>query len=209
MNIAATIGRIADPRRHRMLGPCLAYAACCLVAMGFLQAYHLPGGDGASGGDPGGPYTLVDGGGHTVTERSFPGSYKVIYFGYTSCPDACPLTLGHIAGALDAMGARADRVRVLFVTVDPGHDTPKRMADYAALFSPRITGLSGTAAEVADAMRAFGVTAVRQAGTAGSDDVIAHSHTVFLMNPEGEFRETIDPNASSGAIAAQLSDDMR
>jgi len=101
--------------------------------------------NGEAGGPVvGGPFTLVSGDGHTVTDRDFRGKYLLVYFGYTYCPDVCPTTLNAVAGALDKLGSTADRLQPLFITVDPRRDTPEVIKQYTAAFSPRLLGLTGT-----------------------------------------------------------------
>ena len=88
----------------------------------------------------GGPFTLVDQTGRTVTERDFAGRPLLVYFGFTYCPDVCPTELGTIAAALDAMGPAGERVTPVFITIDPERDTPAALADYVSRFHPRMVG---------------------------------------------------------------------
>ena len=97
----------------------------------------------------GGPFTLIDGDGKRVTDQTYRGEYLLVYFGYTFCPDVCPATLNNVADALDKMGAKAARVRPLFITVDPKRDTPAVVKQYAAAFGPRFVGLTGSGEQIA------------------------------------------------------------
>src|SRR3546814_15123737 len=82
----------------------------------------------------GGPFTLVDHQGRTVTEQDFGNRYLLVFFGFSHCPDICPTTLADIAGTLDMLGGVADAVQPLFVSLDPERDTPERLAEYVAAF---------------------------------------------------------------------------
>src|SRR4029077_7237917 len=97
----------------------------------------------------GGPFTLRDGNGRTVTERDFRGKYMLVYFGYTFCPDVCPTTLNEMSEALDRLGPKADRVQPIFITVDPKRDTPAVVKQYVTAFTPRLIGLTGTPEQIA------------------------------------------------------------
>ena len=99
----------------------------------------------------GGPFTLQDGNGRQISDRDFRGKYMLVYFGYTFCPDVCPTTLNEVADALDHLGAKADRLQPIFITVDPKRDTPAVIKQYVASFSPRLLGLTGTEEQVAKA----------------------------------------------------------
>ena len=96
----------------------------------------------------GGPFRLTDQAGKTVTDADFRGRYKLIYFGYSFCPDVCPTTLGVMAQALEKMGADSARIVPIFITVDPARDTPKVLADYMKAFGPQFVGLTGSDAEI-------------------------------------------------------------
>ena len=96
----------------------------------------------------GGPFELTDQTGHHRTDADFRGKLVVLYFGYTYCPDVCPTELQSISLALDKLGAAADIVQPLFITVDPERDTPARLADFVSSFHPRLIGLTGSLAEI-------------------------------------------------------------
>jgi protein SCO1 len=108
---------------------------------------------------PGGPFTLQDGDGRQVTNRDFRGKYMLVYFGYTFCPDACPTTLNEVVVALDHLGAKAGGIQPNFITVDPKHDTPTVVKQYASAFSPRLLALSGSPDQIAQVAKAYGVYA--------------------------------------------------
>lgn len=150
----------------------------------------------------GGPFTLVDHTGRTVTKKDFGGRYLLVFFGFSNCPDVCPTTLGDIASALDLLGAEADAVQPLFVSLDSGRDTPERLAEYVAAFHPKVVGLTGTPvqiAAVAKEYRAFyeKVSAAsfygRETGgvgdksAPGDDFLISHQGNTYLMSPESEY----------------------
>jgi len=103
----------------------------------------------------GGPFHLVDDKGHTVTDADYRGRWMLVFFGYTNCPDECPLTLQKMAAALGKLGPLADKVAPLFVTVDPARDTPARLASYLENFDARIVGLTGTDEQIASAAKAY------------------------------------------------------
>jgi protein SCO1/2 len=148
----------------------------------------------------GGPFRLIDGAGHPVTQADLRGRYALIYFGYTDCPDVCPTTLGQIASALDRLGPAVDRVLPVFITVDPARDTPAVMARYTAAISPRLLGLTGSPEAIANVEHAFHVTA--QPATGGALD---HSAVMYLMGPNGAFLAPIRADTPGPAIAATLS----
>jgi protein SCO1/2 len=157
----------------------------------------------------GGPFTLIGGHGQTITNRDFPNKYLLIYFGYTSCRDTCPATLTTVSAALDQLGAKADHVQPLFITIDPQRDTPEIVQRYAANFSPRLIGLTGTPAELRKVATEYSVTSILH-GTAGAPAYdLDHSAVLYLMAPGGAFvapvRADLAPPEMSKAIAAHLS----
>ena len=151
----------------------------------------------------GGPFTLVDHNGRSVTSQQFLGKYLIVFFGYTSCPAVCPTTLLTMSQALDQLGGEAKRVQPLFVSVDPERDTPSVLAEYVAQFDKRILGLTGSAAEVAAVARAFHVYYHKVPDDHGGYD-IEHTATMYLMGPDGKFLMLIPPEASSRKIAMLL-----
>src|SRR3954447_2605708 len=105
----------------------------------------------------GGRFALTDQNGVRRTDRDFRGKLILVYFGFTYCPDICPTDLQAIGLAIDRLGAAGDAVQPLFITVDPGRDTPQVLADYVPMFHPRLIGLSGDASAIREAARAYKV----------------------------------------------------
>jgi len=150
----------------------------------------------------GGPFQLVDAQNRRVTDLDFRGRYLLIYFGYTGCPDICPTTLASVAEALRLLGTRAAAVQPIFITIDPRHDTPRVIGAYAASFSPRLIGLTGTPAELEAAERAYHVT-VEVTATG-----INHSAVLYLMAPDGHFLAPLPADSSPAVIATDLTHDL-
>src|SRR5882762_3057382 len=107
----------------------------------------------------GGPFQLTDQAGQTVTEKNLQGRPKLIFFGYTHCPDICPTSLFEISEVLRAMGKDADRVNAYFISVDPERDTTAAMKDYLSSFDPHLRGLTGDADAIAKTISAYRVYA--------------------------------------------------
>lgn len=129
------------------------------------------------------PFVLEDADGKTVTADDYPGRWLLLYFGYSHCADQCPTALSALVEALNQIGPAADHIQPLFVTVDPERDRGPALRAFTAAFDPRIVGLTGSDAQIAEAARMFGVeyTKVLQ----GSDDyVIDHSTTLSLVGPD-------------------------
>lgn len=141
----------------------------------------------------GGPFSLADHTGKTVTDKDFEGEYLLVFFGFTYCPDICPTTLSEIARTMDLLGDEAGAVQPLFITVDPERDTPEIMAEYVAAFHPAIIGLTGTldqTAAVAKAYRLYYEKAPAEEGQTIADSggyTVNHQGNTYLMNPEGEY----------------------
>jgi len=151
----------------------------------------------------GGPFTLTAGDGASVTEHSFPGKYLLIYFGYTFCPDACPTTLGNVAGALAKLGPDAAKLQPLFITVDPKRDTAKVMGDYVKAFDPRIVGLTGSPEQITAVARAFKVYVSPHTGE-GASYLVDHSSFLYLMNPDGKFVRLLAGDTPADGLAKEL-----
>jgi len=160
-------------------------------------------------GGIGGPFTLSDGAGHTVTDRDLRGRYLLVYFGYTFCPDVCPTTLNEVAGALDKLGPKAAQLQPLFITVDPARDTAKVVGEYTAAFSPKIIGLTGTPEQIATVAREYRVyfTANRPA-KAGGDYTVDHSSILYLMDKAGRFIAPIRADQPAEQMAMDIARHM-
>lgn len=137
----------------------------------------------------GGAFTLTDQNGRAVTERDLAGKYSIVYFGYTFCPDVCPLDVQHIGAAVKmiekdnpALGAR---IVPVFVTIDPARDTPAVLKQFVGAFHPRMIGLTGTPAQIATIAKEYGVYYARGKGNAGGY-MMDHSRAAYLMSPEGK-----------------------
>lgn len=154
----------------------------------------------------GGPFTLENGTGQTVTDRMFRGKYMLVYFGYTYCPDVCPTTLNAVAEALEHLGGKADELVPVFITVDPQRDTPSIMKQYTAAFSPRLVGLTGSDANIAAVAKEYHVYyAVHRTGPGPNDYSMDHSSILYLMGSDGHFLAPLRADASGAEIASELS----
>ena len=134
--------------------------------------------------------------GRQVTEANYRGNVVVLYFGFTRCPDVCPLTMHNMAEILGRMATPAHRMRVLFVTVDPAHDTLPVLRKYLAAFGapPEIDGLRGTPAELAALAKRYVVQYRTPTGPGSSDPVsaISHSSYVYVFGPHGRMRDLLN-----------------
>ncbi|MBU6266056.1 MAG: SCO family protein [Sphingomonadales bacterium] len=196
--------------RHAMTKLFAAFS--CLLPALILAACHAD--PQAAAGDPplagaaiGGDFNLVDKAGKPVRWADFQGKYRIVYFGYTFCPDACPTDVGTTIRGLNLFAkdhaAQAAKVQPLFISIDPARDTPAVVGQFAAAFSPRLIGLTGTQAQVDQAAKAFAVYHTRGKDTPGGY-LMDHSRVVYLMGPNGQPIDMLPADKGAPAVAATL-----
>jgi protein SCO1/2 len=153
----------------------------------------------------GGPFTLIAPDGTTVTDQTFRGKWLLVYFGYTFCPNTCPMTLNEIATALEKLGADAAKLKPLFITVDPQRDTREVLEQYTQSFDPRIVGLTGNPQQIAAVAKEYGAYwAAHKTGPGAEDYVMDHSSYLYVMDPEGKFVRAFDADTPGDRIADAL-----
>ncbi len=153
----------------------------------------------------GGPFQLVDPAGKAVSDASFRGSYMMVYFGYTHCPDVCPAGLQVMAAALDKLGPKAERVVPVFITLDPARDSGKSLGDYVRSFHPRLVGLTGSEQAIADVAKAYRVYSRKVVDPkAPADYTLDHTSVIYIMGPSGEFAMHFTHASTPDAIAERL-----
>ena len=153
----------------------------------------------------GGAFTLTDNTGKRVTDQDFRGKYTLVFFGFTSCPDICPAGLQLIAGALEKLGTKAQRITPIFISVDPQRDTPEKLAAYVKNFDPRLVGLTGTPEEIAAVAKAYKVYYAKVPSKERPDDyTMDHTSIIYVMDPKGEFVTHFTPSTSVDDMAAKL-----
>lgn len=155
----------------------------------------------------GGPFQLTDQDGRAVTEKSYPGRYLLVFFGFTFCADVCPTTLGELSDVLAQLGPVADKLQPLFITVDPDRDKPEAMKAYTANFDKRIVGLTGTPEQIRQVAKAYRVYYARHGE--GSDYTMDHSAVVYLMAPDGHFITTLPPDMPPDQMTALIKSKMQ
>ncbi|QXX75347.1 SCO family protein [Methylovirgula sp. HY1] len=190
---------IAASRRLPLL---IAVLALALLGLGVVTVVTRPSPQQAQPSSIGGPFTLTDDNGRSVTDADFKGHPFLVFFGYTHCPDVCPTTLYDLSQVLKAMGADT-KVKVLFITVDPARDTTQQMKEYLTSFDPHIVGLSGNARETKAVERAYRVYAKKVPGKNG-DYTMDHTSIIYLMNKDGRFVSTFDLDRKPKVAAAEL-----
>ncbi len=156
----------------------------------------------------GGPFTLVDQNGKTVTEADFSGRYMLVYFGYTSCPDVCPTALNIMSDALEKLGSDQEKVVPVFISIDPERDTPDKMKEYVAQFNPRLVGLTGTTEQIAAVTKAYKVYAAKLQveGSAKDDYSMDHSSFIFFIGPDSKYRAVFGNGTTPGKMAERMRD---
>ena len=151
----------------------------------------------------GGPFTLTGSDGKPFSSTSLAGKPYVIFFGFTQCPDVCPLTLGRMVKLRKQMQAGDRPFEILFVSVDPERDGPAEVGKYAELFDSPITGLTGSPAQIDQVKKQFGIFSQKVPGQDGNYSV-DHTATVLLFDRQGKFVATIAPEEGDGPALEKL-----
>lgn len=153
----------------------------------------------------GGPFALVAHTGEAVTDEAYTGKFRLMFFGFTYCPDICPTELQVMATALDRLDpAVAAKVQPLFVSIDPARDTPAAMAEYVAQFHPAIVGLTGTAEQVDAVAKTFRVYYAKAPGGDAESYLMDHTTYTYLMGPKGEFLTVFARGTTAEDMAAAV-----
>lgn len=142
----------------------------------------------AVAGDLGGPFTLVNGDGETVSDAEVITEPTLIYFGYTYCPDVCPLDVDRNAAAIEILEQDGKSVTPVFITIDPARDTPEVVANFAEAMHPRMIGLTGSSEQVAQASKAYR-TYYKAHPPVDGEYLVDHSTFSYLVTPEQGFVE--------------------
>jgi len=179
-------------------------SACALIVLGGCEHEAAP--PPVADFDP--SFRLVDVNGRAVTDEDFDSQLRLVFFGYTSCPDICPITLTNISAALESLGEQAKDVAVLFISIDPKRDTPERLRAYTGAFHPSITGLTGNWVQIqavtAGFRTTFGFTVRDGTGAeqplnrieyetipAFADYTPFHSSQVYVIGPDDQLLDII------------------
>ncbi len=153
---------------------------------------------------PAADFTLTAEAGRRVSLSDFRGRVVLLYFGYTFCPDVCPATLAEVKQAFKVLGAQAEELQLLMISVDPERDTPEKLADYVARFDPRFLGVTGTEAEIASATVPFGVIYQKHAGSAATGYLIDHTASLTVIDRQGYTRMIFPFGVTGEDLAADL-----
>ena len=156
----------------------------------------------------GGDFTLVDKTGKTVRAADFTGRYTALYFGYTFCPDVCPLDVQILMQGYHLFAKAhpdlAPKVAPLFITIDPARDTPAAVGQFAAHFGKELTGLTGTDAQIAQVAKSYAVFYKKGEGTAPNAYLMDHSRAAYLMGPDGKPIALLPVDKDANAVADEL-----
>ena len=142
--------------------------------------------------------------GDTIEIDDFAGDIALIYFGYTQCPDLCPLTLSAAAEARKEMGDLGNRVHVMMVTVDPERDSPEYLGDFVTRFDPTFLGLSGTDEQLGIVTSLYGVWADTESATWDGGYLVDHTSTLMAVAPDGHLRLVYGPDVEASQLAVDL-----
>lgn len=198
--------------------PTSRYAPFKVVLTGFLvtllAACNPPAAnDGAqepplAGAAIGGSFTLTNQDGGKTSDSDFAGQYRILYFGYSYCPDVCPIDLQKLMQGL-ALAEKADpqlaeKVQPLFVTIDPERDGPEQLKQYVAAFHPRLIGLTGTSEEIADVAKKFLIIYDKRNDEGASEYLVDHSRQAYLLGPDGEPLALLPYDGSPQDIADEI-----
>ena len=190
-------------------------SAIASVAIALLLALSACGGAGAPAADAplagaaiGGDFTLTGSKGQPVRWADFAGKYRIVYFGYTFCPDVCPTDMSRVAQGLKALKAsdpaKAGKIAAIFITIDPERDTESVVGEFAAAFSPDIVGVTGTPEQIAATAKAFKVFYAKGEAQPEGGYLVDHSNVVYLFGPDGAPIATLPTDKGGEAVAAEL-----
>ena len=149
-------------------------------------------------------FALTDDTGHAVTAHDYRGDIVLVFFGFTSCEDVCPLTMARLAEALSETDGHGQGMRVLFVTVDPARDTIDRLHDYVRSFGPEFVGLRGSAEELRGLAKRYRVVYSQGNPDANGEYEVMHSGGVFVFDQSGRARYLVMPDDPASAITKGL-----
>lgn len=198
--------------RTRVLALALALVAAAAVALLAVRIGNQiprppPGDQRPVGAVPiGGPFTLVDQTGQVRTEADFRGKFMLVFFGYTHCPDVCPMELATMGAAVDALGPDGAKVVPVFITIDPARDTVERLASFARNFHPRLVALTGSEEEVSAAARAYRVYYAKAGEGADDDYLMDHTSIVYLIDGEGRYAAHFTHGTAAEEMAARIAE---
>lgn len=205
-----------------IMGQKLARSSLLLILMAGLAGCNGPAAPANDARPPlegariGGPFTLTDQNGKAVSDTDFSGKYRLVYFGYSFCPDICPVDLQKLMRGLSqfekADAARGAKVAPMFITIDPARDTPAALKPFVARYHPRLIGLTGSPEQIAAAAKAYVVSYNKVDGSAPDRYLMAHTQLAFLMDPAGKPLALLpldDPSTEKdegapAAVAAEL-----
>lgn len=200
-----------DIMQHRLLPLfaliVLASASCSAPQPGTSPKPPL------AGARIGGPFTLIDQDGRQVSERNFAGKYKIYYFGYTYCPDVCPVDVQNIAAALHLLDrsdpALAARIVPIFVTVDPERDTPATLKQFVGAFDRRMVGLTGSPAAIRKVAGDFVIFYEKQPPRPDGGYIVSHQRLAYLFGPDNKPVALLPQDHPPAEIASELKRWMR
>lgn len=157
-----------------------------------------------AGGDIGGPFTLVNGDGKQVTDADVITEPTLVYFGYTYCPDVCPLDVARNVEAIEVLEEQGVKATPIFITIDPERDTPEVVAEFADVMHPKMIGLTGSPEQIKAASQTYRTYYRRQAG-GGDDYLVDHSTFTYLVLPEHGFVDFFRRDVGPEQIAETVS----
>ena len=196
----------------RVLSPAIACAALMLAAC----QPGTPADNGATaseapplqGAKIGGPFALTDQDGKLVIDADFAGKYRIMYFGYTFCPDVCPTDMQTVGAALTMLDksdpALSKRIVPIFVSIDPARDTPPVLKQFVSAFYPRMVGLTGSAAAIDKVAKEYAVYYAKGDPAPGGGYLMNHSRQAYLMNPAGKPLALLPTEQGATAVAAEI-----
>jgi protein SCO1/2 len=176
-----------------------------VIAAALALSLRVDGPAGSGTALIGGPFTMINQKGETVTEKTYAGQYTLYFFGFTNCGDVCPTELQVMTAALNQMGPDAEKITPVFVSIDPERDTPEVMAGYVSNFHPRLQGLTGTSEQVAAFTKAFHIYYQKVPDPQDPKDYeMDHSSILYFMGPDGKFLKHFTYSTDAIALAKDL-----
>lgn len=153
----------------------------------------------------GGPFSLTDQNGNLRNSDEFKGKFMLVYFGYSYCPDICPLGLGNMSQALNLLQRDREQVVPIFITIDPLRDTVKHLKVYASNFHPNFIMLTGSEKEIAPVLKIFRIYSAKSSDHGnGSDYLMDHSTLIYLMDKDGNFLQQFPHSTAPEVLASSI-----